>query len=291
MACDPQTLKHVALFELLDDDELAVLAAQVERREFATPQRIYKIGEPGGKAYVMVSGKVRLTTIDADQQEVVLSEPEAGEMFGLASMLEESLHQTTAEAIEPTVCVEIDRHDLATLIQAKPHAGLDLMTVLGRHVHATQELVRSRVTRNVNEIIEEQTTFGQHVADKVATFGGSWTFIIVFGVVLVIYSAINVGLGKNAWDPYPFILLNLFLSMLASIQAPVIMMSQNRQDAKDRVRGEMDFDVNRRAEMGIQDLARRLEHLNDHVIDLAEQLRASRAEQTVAQVTPASKTD
>src|ERR1019366_1271887 len=123
MACDPQTLKHVALFELLDDDELAVLAAQVERREFATPQRIYKMGESGGKAYVMVSGKVRLTTIDADQQEVVLSEPEAGEMFGLASMLEESVHQTTAEAIEPTVCIEIDRHDLATLIQAKPHAG------------------------------------------------------------------------------------------------------------------------------------------------------------------------
>lgn len=279
MACNPQSLKNVALFELLDDDELAVLAAQVERREFATPQRIYKMGEPGGKAYVMVSGKVRLTTIDQDQQEVLLSEPEAGEMFGLASMLEESAHQTTAEAVEPTVCIEIDRHDLATLIQAKPHAGLDLMTVLGRHVHATQELVRSRATRNVNEIIEEQTTFGQRIADQVASFGGSWAFIITFAIVLVVYSAINVELGKEAWDPYPFILLNLFLSMLAAIQAPVIMMSQNRQDAKDRLRGEMDFEVNRRAEMGIQDLSRRLEHLSDYVADLAEQLRAARETQ------------
>jgi len=291
MACDPQTLKNVALFELLDADELAVLAAQVERREFDTPQRIYKMGEPGGKAYVMVSGKVRLTTIDADHQEVVLAEPEAGEMFGLASMLEESPHQTTAESMEPTVCIEIDRHDLATLIQAKPHAGLDLMTVLGRHVHATQNLVRNRVTRNVNEIIEEQTTFGQRIADKVASFGGSWSFIITFGAVLVVYTAINVGLGKSAWDPYPFILLNLFLSMLAAIQAPVIMMSQNRQDVKDRLRGEMDFDVNRRAEMGIQDLARRLEHLNDHVTDLAEQLRAGRAAEATAAATTVSKTD
>jgi uncharacterized membrane protein len=165
------------------------------------------------------------------------------------------------------------------------------MTVLGRHVHATQNLVRNRVTRNVNEIIEEQTTFGQRIADKVASFGGSWSFIITFGAVLVVYTAINVGLGKSAWDPYPFILLNLFLSMLAAIQAPVIMMSQNRQDVKDRLRGEMDFDVNRRAEMGIQDLARRLEHLNDHVTDLAEQLRAGRAAEATAAATTVSKTD
>lgn len=281
MACTPDSLKNVSLFSLLDEDELAVLAAQVERQEFAAPQRIYKMGDPGGKAYVMVSGKVRITTVDQDQQEVLLSEPGAGEMFGLASMLEESEHQTAAEVIETAVCIEIDRRDLEILIQAKPHAGLDLMTVLGRHVHATQNLVRSRVTRNVNEIIEEQTTFGQHIADRVASFGGSWAFIISFGIVLVVYSGINVGLGQKAWDPYPFILLNLFLSMLASIQAPVIMMSQNRQDAKDRLRGEMDFDVNRRAEMGIQDLARRLEHLTDHVSDLAEQFRAAQAAGTI----------
>ena len=281
MACTPDSLKNVSLFSLLDEDELAVLAAQVERQEFAAPQRIYKMGDPGGKAYVMVSGKVRITTVDQDQQEVLLSEPGAGEMFGLASMLEESEHQTAAEVIETAVCIEIDRRDLEILIQAKPHAGLDLMTVLGRHVHATQNLVRSRVTRNVNEIIEEQTTFGQHIADRVASFGGSWAFIISFGIVLVVYSGINVGLGQKAWDPYPFILLNLFLSMLASIQAPVIMMSQNRQDAKDRLRGEMDFDINRRAEMGIQDLARRLEHLTDHVSDLAEQFRAAQAAGTI----------
>lgn len=282
MACDPDTLKDVALFELLDQDELAVLAAQVERKEFAPPQRIYKMGDPGDKAYVMVAGKVRLTTIDEDQQEVVLSEPEAGELFGLASMLEETPHQTTASVVEPTICIEIDRHDLATLIQAKPHAGLDLLTVLGRHVHATQNLVRSRATRNVNEIIEEETTFGERLADSVARFGGSWAFIISFLVVLVIYTWINVSLGGRAWDQYPFILLNLFLSMLAAIQAPVIMMSQNRQDAKDRLRGEMDYEVNRRSQMGIQDLARRLEHLSDQVDDLAEQMRNNRVPVTTA---------
>lgn len=273
MACDPETLKNVTLFELLDHDELAVLAAQVERREFTPPQRIYRMGEPGGKAYVMVSGKVRLTTIDEDQQEVVLSEPEAGELFGLASMLEETPHQTTAVVVEPAVCIEIDRHDLEMLLRSKPHAGLDLMTVLGRHVHAAHNLVRTRAMRNVNEIIEEQTTFGQRIADRVASFGGSWSFILSFGAVLIIYTLVNTA-GPRIWDPYPFILLNLFLSMLAAIQAPVIMMSQNRQDVKDRVRGEMDFEVNRRSEIAIHDLARRLQHLTDQVDDMAEELRA-----------------
>jgi uncharacterized membrane protein len=284
MACDPDALKDVTLFELLDQEELAVLAAQVERKEYGPLQRIYKIGDPGGRAYVMVSGKVRLSTIDEDHQEVVLSEPEAGELFGLASMLEGTPHQTTAVVVEPAVCIEVDRNDIAVLLQVKPHAGLDILSVLGRHVHAAHELVRTRATRNVNEIIEEETTFGERIADEVARFGGSWRFIISFGVVLLTYTSINTALGKGAWDPYPFILLNLFLSMLAAIQAPVIMMSQNRQDAKDRVRGEMDFDVNRRAEMGIHDLARRLEHLNDKFDDLAEQIRS-------APVTIAGKTD
>ena len=254
-----------------------MLAELVVRREFAPPQRIYKIGIRAARAYVMVSGKVRLTIIDEDHQEIVLSEPEPGELFGLASMLEGTPHKTTAIVVEQTVCIEVDRNDIAVLLQAKPHAGLDLLTVLGRHVHAVHDLVRSRTTRNVNEIIEEETTFGERIADKVASFGGSWAFIISFGLVLVVYTAINVGLGKGAWDPYPFILLNLFLSMLAAIQAPVIMMSQNRQDAKDRLRGEMDFDVNRRAEVGIQDLARRLEHLNDKFDDFAEQMQPVRA--------------
>src|SRR5450759_4999698 len=112
--------------------------------------------------------------------------------------------------------------------------------------------LRVRSTRNPNEVIEEQTTTGESVADAVARFGGSWTFILSFGFVLAVYIAINVFLGRQAWDPYPFILLNLFLSMLASVQAPVIMMSQNRQDVKDRLRGELDYAVNRRAESEIQ---------------------------------------
>jgi CRP/FNR family transcriptional regulator, cyclic AMP receptor protein len=273
MACSPEILKRVRLFTLLDDDEIAVLAGQVELKTFAPRQRIYKMGDAGGRAYVMVSGRVRVTTVDQDQQEVVIDEPGYGEFFGFASMLEQTPHQTNAIAVEETLCLEVDRDDIAVLLQRKPHAGMDMLTVLGRQFHASQQLVRIRASRNPNDIIEKEATLGERIADQVAGFGGSWTFITTFLIGLIVYSAINLALGKSAWDPYPFILLNLILSMLAAIQAPVIMMSQNRQDTKDRLRGELDYEVNRRAASDIQGLARKLNLLGDKIGDLEDLLR------------------
>jgi len=273
MMCEPDVLKKVPLFALLDDEEAAVLAGQVELKRFTSRERIYKMGDAGGQAYVMVTGRVRVTTVDEDQQEVVVDEPGEGEFFGFASMLEQTPHQTSAIALEETVCLEVSQDDIAVLLQRKPHAGMDLLRTLGRQFHASQELVRLRANRNPNEVIEEESTFGERVADTVARFGGSWTFIISFGILLSIYTAINVALEKKAWDPYPFILLNLFLSMLAAIQAPVIMMSQNRQDTKDRLRGELDYDVNRRAESEIQNLARKLNMLDEKIDDVGILLR------------------
>src|SRR5437660_9642522 len=203
MRCDPEVLKHVPRFALLDEEEMAVLASQVELKAFAPRQRIYKIGDSSGRAYIVVSGRVRVSTVDQEHQEVVIDEPSHGEFFGFASMLEQTPHQTEAVAIEESVCVEVDRHDIAVLLQRKPLAGMDMLTVLGRQFHASQQLVRLRAMRNPNEVIDREVTFGERIADLVAGFGGSWTFIITFLVVLITYSAINVSLGHRAWDPYP----------------------------------------------------------------------------------------
>jgi uncharacterized membrane protein len=268
MPCDASVFEEVPIFSLLDAEERAVLAEQVELRRFAARQRIYRRGDPGFKAFVVLTGKVEVVVVDADNQEVVVDTPSPGEMFGLASMLSDSPHVTTATALEDTTAIEVDRHDLATLLQRKPLAGLDMLTMVGRHFQAAQELVRARAARNPNEVIEEQLTFGQRVADGVARFGGSWAFIISFGVVLVAWVVVNLQLATRAWDPYPFILLNLFLSMLAAVQAPVIMMSQNRQDAKDRLRSELDFSVNRKAETEIIQLAAKLNRIEDKLDDI-----------------------
>ena len=275
MPCDIDVLKQVPLFGLLDDEELAVLAGQVELRTFAPRQRIYKMGEMALRAYIIVSGAVRVATIDEDNQEVVVDQPAEGEFFGFASMLSQAAHQTEAIALDETICIEVDRKDIGVLLHRKPDAGLDMMAVLGRQFQSAQHLVRVRANRNPNEMIEEEATFGERVADAVAAFGGSWVFIVTFAVVLAVYALVNIRLAGRAWDPYPFILLNLFLSMLAAIQAPVIMMSQNRQDKKDRLRSELDFDVNRRAHTEIQGLANKLNLLSDKLGDVEDMLHGN----------------
>src|SRR6267154_4632786 len=155
MTCKAEDLRQIPLFALLDDDEMAVLAAQVEIKKFAPRQRIYKIGEPGKHAYVMMSGMVRVTTVDEDHQEVLVDEPSHGDFFGFASMLEKTPHQTNAAAVEETTCIELDRGDIAVLLERKPMAGMDMLTVLGRQFHASQQLVRLRAMRNPNEVIEK----------------------------------------------------------------------------------------------------------------------------------------
>ena len=274
MPCAPTILREVPLFSKLDDDEMNVLASQVELRRFAARHRIYRIGDVGEHAYVMLSGRVQVTTVDDDQQDVLVDEPARGQFFGFASMLEKTPHQTNAVTLDETSCVEVSREDILTLLQQKPHAGMDMLSVLGHQIHSAQQLVRVRAARNPNEIIESESTFGERIADTVAAFGGSWTFILTFLGILIVYTATNVALGNSAWDPYPFILLNLFLSMLAALQAPVIMMSQNRQDTKDRLRGELDFEVNRRAETEIQALARKLNLVVDKLDDLEGAIQA-----------------
>ncbi len=273
MACKAEELRNIPLFSLLDDEEAAVLASQVDVKTFAARERIYKVGDPGSAAYVVTSGRVRVFTVDEDHQDVIVDEPGSGGFFGFASMLEETPHQTDALAIEETVCLEVSRDDIAVLLTRKPMAGMDLLTTLGRQLHATQGLVRGRANRNSNDLIEKEATTGERIADHVARFGGSWTFIITFAALLTAYTALNVLLDKQAWDPYPFILLNLFLSMLAAVQAPVIMMSQNRQDTRDRLRAELDFDVNRRAESEIQGLSRKLSLLDEKIDDVTDLLR------------------
>ena len=277
MACDPQILKQVPLFALLDGEELAVLAAQVELKTFAPRQRIYRIGDPGHRAYVLVSGEVQVSTVDEDHQDVIVDRPGRGEFFGFASMLEQTPHQTNAIALTETVCLEVDRSHILTLLQQKQHAGMDMLSVLGHQFHAAQQLVRGRAARNPNEMIEAEATFSERVADSVASFGGSWKFIISTLVAMTLYTIVNIVLGRSAWDPYPFILLNLILSMMAAIQAPVIMMSQNRQDTKDRLRGELDYDVNRRAAAEIQGLAQKLNLVLDKIDDIDSALRDGRS--------------
>ncbi len=264
---DPDIFNDVPMFALLDADERAVLAQQVAVKNFEKDEVIFKTGDPGKNAYLIQKGKVDVKITDIANDEVTVDVVEVGGLMGMSSLLANAEHLTTAIAIEPTCAIEIDRNDISTLLQKKPMAGLDMMTMIEKQLRATHELMRTRVTKNPNVEIEESESLSDRLADAVAKFGGSWKFVISFGVILVVYTTINSFLYKP-WDPYPFILLNLFLSMLAAIQAPVIMMSQNRQDAKDRLRSELDYKVNLKAELEIGELVQRIIRIEQGISDL-----------------------
>lgn len=252
-----EIFNDVPIFTLLDDEERKVLAQQVSVRKFKKGQVIFRADEPGGYAYLVQSGLVHVTLKDASNEQVIVDIADEGGVIGMSALLAGDNHQTTAIAMENTITIEIDRDDIIKLIKTKPLAGLDMLTIIEKQLRTAHELMRTRVARNINEEIEEQETLGERLADSVARIGGSWAFVIAFLVILTVYISINTVIRKP-WDPYPYILLNLFLSMLAAIQAPVIMMSQNRQDAKDRLRSELDYRVNLKAELEIEELLQRV---------------------------------
>jgi len=263
---DPEVFIKVPIFSLLDADERQILAQQVNTRNFAKGEIIFQSGDAGGYAYLVQSGHVNLSTPDMEDENIGAEVLNPGDVFGMSSLLARSAHRTTAIAGEDTSAIEIDRNDIQTLLQKKPHAGLDMMTMIETQLRNAQDLMRTQVSRNPNTEIEESTTPGDRTADVVARLGGSWKFVITFGVLLIAYIWIN-SLLKKPWDPYPFILLNLVLSMLTAFQAPVIMMSQNRQDTKDRLRSELDYRVNSKSELEIEEVLQRISRIEHRLAD------------------------
>ena len=264
MAIDVETLHRIPMFELLDNDELAELAGHIDEATYRANQVIFKAGDPGGNMQIVLSGKVENYIVDDRGTRIVLADVGEGEMFGELSLLSSQPRSATAIALAPTRTFIIDRDDLQRLFHKKPDAALDIIEILGKRIRDTDLLLRQGPP-NPNEAIDEKMTLGDKVADAVAKFGGSWNFIGLFAFVLLGWIALNTFVLRPPFDPAPYIGLNLILSMLAAIQAPIIMMSQNRQDTKDRVRSDLDYKVNVKAEVEIQDLHDKVDKLLDEL--------------------------
>jgi uncharacterized membrane protein len=269
----PHQLDGIPLFASMDDDERTALAAIMDEVIFKAGQIIYKETEIGGTLYILLSGEAEMSIQDDDGKKVVIDLLKPGDFCGELSLLDGGNRSATVTTTQPTRTLVLKRDHLVDLLMKRPHMAQDMMMWLVKRIRRTDGLLRHRVSRDPNEAIEERETFGNRLADRVASFGGSWTFITLFGVVMVGWVIVNtVLLRQNAFDAYPFILLNLVLSMLAAIQAPIIMMSQNRQDAKDRIRGELDYKVNLKAELEVTEVLRRM----DSMQELLEHLRSGR---------------
>jgi len=257
---------EVPIFGLLDDEEREALAEMMSSRDFKQGETVFYYGDPGGEIFILRTGRVELFVESTEGTKIILAENEQGDVIGELSFLDGGPRTATAVAREDTQMLVLDRIRLLDFIDKHPHAAMDVLTVIGRRLRATDELLRTQVSRNPNVEEQERLTFGQRVADKVATFGGSWTFILCFTAVLAVWVVLNsTALLSRHFDPYPYILLNLFLSMLAAVQAPVIMMSQNRQSAKDRLKSDLDYDVNLKAELEVAHLHRKVDHIYERL--------------------------
>ena len=273
-----ESLSRVSFFKRLEPDELERLATRVEQVHFQAGETIFNENDKGDALYVVDSGSVRIWVLDEDAEPVTLTELMPGHFFGELAVLDRGPRSTNATAISETSLHRLSSDDFQQFLLQHPDASIDVICAIGARMRQTNMLVTTRVTRNINVEMEEKTTMGQRVADKVASFGGSWTFIMIYSVFLLIWMSVNTfvlarsGSGENGsqFDPYPYILLNLMLSMTAALQAPIIMMSQNRAAYKDRLAAEQDFKVNLKSELLLEELMRRNKARDTQVQEILE---------------------
>lgn len=261
-----ELLASVPLFESLTEDDLATLTNRFEEEAVGAGEPVFRQGDDGSSLYIIEDGEVEIS-YGSGHAKVVLATLFPGQYFGELSLFDGAPRSATATAMKPSRLIRLDRDDLVEFIHRNPAAALRIIAEMGERLRQTNELMSRQVSRNVLEEAEEKLTFGQRIADHVATFGGSWPFIILFGVVMTIWMMINVA-GAAKFDPYPFILLNLVLSTLAGIQAPIIMMSQNRQAAKDRLAAALDYEVNLKSETEIASLNDKMDRLQAQIEQL-----------------------
>lgn len=259
MAANPDLIRDLLLFQGLDDEGRALLASHMDEVRFPSGAKLFNEADPGGISYVIRSGWVELSVIDEQEEKLVIGMLGPGELFGELSLFDGGVRSATAVALSDVEAVSLAREGLLDVLQRRPQSSLAIMTNLVKRIRDADALLKQRV-QDPNLLIEEKVTFADRLADLVASFGGSWRFVLSFSGVMILWIGANTLLA-GAFDPFPFILLNLALSTIAAFQGPFIMMSQNRQDAKDRIRADADYHVNVKAEAEILALHEKLDRL------------------------------
>ena len=259
---DAAKLRSVPLFSSLDSKATAQLGEYLTIHDYPKSARIFRYGDPGDAMYLIDIGKVEISITDADGANVTLADLEAGDFFGDMAMLDGQGRSANATAVENSRLAKLTREDFLAFMQSDPGVTLELLTALTNRLRRTDELLRHRVSRNVNQEEALRMTFADRAADKIAEFGGSWKFIIASITFTLFWIFLNTWLLLDkSFDPYPYVLLNLVLGIFCGLQAPVIMMSQNRQADKDRLRANLDYQVNLKNELLLSDILRRLDEL------------------------------
>jgi uncharacterized membrane protein len=253
-------LRSVPLFASLDDAALHQLRRQIELQDIKSNSTIFRAGDSGDSLCLIESGRVRVSVVDEEAQLVVLAELGPGEFFGEMALIDGKPRSADATVIEDARLAVLARKDFLTFVRGNPDVAIEMISAVSHRLRRTDELLRQRVARNINDEDEAQKTLAARMADMIAEFGGSWKFIGASVILLISWMVVNTWLLREAaFDPSPYILLNLVLGIMGGLQAPIILMSQNRQAAKDRLRSDLDYRVNLKNELSLADFMRRFE--------------------------------
>ncbi len=267
MGCDVSLLAGIEMFELLHGDDRQALADVVDAIKLNPAETLFQAGEPGDALFVVRSGSVELFIKDTAGQKIVLTVAEAGDLFGELSLLDSGPRTATAVALTESELLVLDRDDLLLLFQKRPDAALHMLAAMSTMTRKADELLRTRVSRNVNEEMEEHSTPLQRVADWIAWFSGSMPFLIINGAWFGFWILLNtLPLGFTKFDPYPFGLLTMIVSLEAIFLSCFVLVSQNRQAEKDRVRADIEYEVNVKAEMEVAHLHEKTDRIYENML-------------------------
>lgn len=263
---DAQFLREIPLFKLLDDNECRDLIRVLEPVLLPGGERIFKTGEPGDSLYIVTSGAVELSVTDTTGAKIVLAICGPGDLFGELSLFDGGARTATATAIDDSELMTLDRADLLDFLKRNPHAALDLLTMMGQRIRATDEMLRSRAARNINEEIEIRTTVIDRIADAIAAFSGSMPFLTINATWFIVWIGWNVLPRVSHFDPYPFGFLTMVVSLEAIFLSIFVLISQNRQTEKDRLRNDTEYHVNLKAELEVAHLHEKVDFLTEEVL-------------------------
>jgi len=268
MPCDPELLKGIEIFELLDVEDRIELAKVVDSLRLETGELLFQAGEPGESLFIVRAGSIELFIKDTAGQKIVLTIAEEGQVFGELSLLDTGPRTATAVALTEAELLVLDREDLLLLFQKRPDAALHMLAGMSGMTRKADELLRTRVSRNVNEEVEVHSTPLQHVADWIAWFSGSMMFLMLNGIWFISWISINtLPLGLPAFDPFPFGLLTMIVSLEAIFLSCFVLISQNRQGEKDRVRADIEYEVNIKAELEIAHLHEKTDRVYENMLE------------------------
>jgi CRP/FNR family transcriptional regulator, cyclic AMP receptor protein len=268
MPTDAALLKEVPFFQLMDEQERTALAGVLDVVQIPASRTVFSYGDPGDSLYIIRAGAVEIFITDDTGQRIVLETATAGDYFGEISLLDNGPRTASVVATEDLEALRLDRPDLEQFLNRYPSAALDMLTVMGRRLRSSAEQLRHTASRNVNEEMEDRRTVVQKMADWIAEFSGSMAFLVLNALVFLVWIVANVDLipGLHAFDPFPFGLLTMAVSLEAIFLSIFVLISQNRMAAKDRIRSDIEYDVNLKAELEVAQLHEKVDHLQADVL-------------------------